>query len=57
MIPLWAWAGFAILLVLALAWVDTRRITSRRDNYSAVEAERLAREAAAPLGNVERVWP
>lgn len=53
MIPLWAWPLLAVGCLLLLAWWDSRRIL-RKANFSAVEAERKARESTAPLGNVTR---
>lgn len=56
MIPDWIWPFIMIGCLLWLAHLDVRRIKRGAENYRAVEAERLAREATAPLGNVKR-WP
>lgn len=41
--------------IVAVAIVQTRRIT-RRANADWIDAERLARENAAPLGNADRYF-
>jgi heme exporter protein D len=55
-IPDYLWVAFALLLLWIVAWVQTRNIT-RKANLSSVEAERMARENAKPLGNADWVWP
>ena len=54
-IPLWIWPALAVACLWLLAWEETRRINRRRDNGRAIEAERIARENAYPLGNAARV--
>jgi hypothetical protein len=41
---------------LFVSWLDTRRISRRAEDFRAIEAERIARVNAAPLGNVDRVF-
>lgn len=55
MIPLWFWPALAIACLLVLAEWDAWRINRRRHNLRAVEAERIARENAHPLGSVD-IW-
>ena len=55
-IPLWTWPALCVACLWLLAWEETHRINRRRDNYRAIEAERLAREAAHPLGNADRIY-
>lgn len=55
-IPSWIWlAGSLALLVVPPLW-QAHVINRRRDNFRAIDAERAAREAAAPLGNVDRYF-
>jgi hypothetical protein len=54
-IPLFIWPALAIGCLLLLAWFDEREIKRQIDNFRDIEAERLAREASAPLGNASRV--
>jgi hypothetical protein len=49
------WVAFCLALLVIPAVIDCRRINRRRDNGRAIDAERMARENAAPLGNVDRV--
>lgn len=51
-IPLWIWPAVAVVLLLLLSWWETRNITRRLNNARAIDDERRAREASAPLGNV-----
>lgn len=51
MIPLWVWPALCVVCLIALAEYDCWQINRRRDNARAVEAERIARQNAAPLGN------
>jgi hypothetical protein len=48
------WAALVIACLIVWAELDCRRINRQRDNYTAIDAERIARENAAPLGNVSR---
>lgn len=45
--------GSALCLFLA-AWFQKREVDRKVANFRAVEAERAARQNAAPLGNVNR---
>lgn len=54
MIPLWFWPAITVACLVFVGWWDARRIERRAAAYRAVEAERLARDNAAPLGNVSR---
>lgn len=54
MIPLWFWPAICVVCLLLVGSWDAWRINRRRDNLRAVEAERRAREASAPLGNADR---
>lgn len=52
--PLFLWPAIAVLCLIAIAEWDCWRINRQRDNSRAVEAERIARQNAHPLGNVSR---
>lgn len=54
MIPLWFWPALCVALLVCVGWWDARRITRHAENYRQIEAERLARENTAPLGNADR---
>jgi hypothetical protein len=49
------WLALLVALLVIPAVIDCRRINRRRDNARSIDAERMARENAAPLGNVDRV--
>lgn len=55
-VPLWIWPVLCVVLLLIVGEYDAWRINRRRDNARAIEAERIARRNAAPLGNAEIVW-
>jgi hypothetical protein len=52
------WVALAITTFALIAWVflQKRAIDRHIDSFRDVEAERLAREASAPLGNCERFF-
>ena len=56
MIPLWVWPAIAVAALLLLAEWDCYCINRQRDHMRDIEAERRAREAGYPLGNVHRVY-
>jgi hypothetical protein len=56
MIPSWAYLALCVALLVIPPVIDCRRINRRRDNYRAIDAERAARENAAPLGNADRFF-
>lgn len=55
-IPLWFWPLFTVCLLLLLSWWETRQITRRLNDYRRIDDERRAREAAHPIGNVDRIF-
>lgn len=55
MIPDWGYLIGSALCFLALAVMQVRECNRKRDNFRDVEAERVARENAYPLGNALRV--
>lgn len=56
MIPLWFWPIFAVLLLLLMCHLELRQAERNRQNSRAINAERVAREAAKPLGNADRFY-
>lgn len=52
----WFWLAFMVFLLLTVVVLQCREINRKRDNFRAIDAERRARENAAPLGNAERYW-
>lgn len=56
MIPDWVYLALCLGLLVVPAIFDCRRINRRRDNFRDIEAERIARENAAPLGNADRYF-
>lgn len=56
MIPTWFYLALCLaLLVVPPVW-SCHRINRQRDNYRDIEAERIARDASRPLGNVDPDW-
>lgn len=56
MIPEWAYLALCFALLMVPAFVQIRSANRKRDNFRAVEAERIARENATPWGNVDVQW-
>ena len=56
MIPLWIYPLLAVIALWVVAWRDERNVRRKLDNFRAVEAERIARRNAHPLGNADRYW-
>jgi hypothetical protein len=56
MIPDWLWPAIAVACLLVVAWHDEHRMKRSVENFRAVEAERIARQQTAPLGNVSRYY-
>ena len=56
MIPEFVWLIGSALCLLAAAVLQVREANMKRDNFRALEAERVARENAAPLGNADRYF-
>lgn len=54
--PLYVGLLLCVACLWAIAWLELRQSKRNSDNWSAIEQERLAREALRPSGNVER-WP
>lgn len=54
-IPAWIYLALCVALLVLPPVLSCRRINRRRDNGRAVEAERIARENAAPLGNARKL--
>lgn len=56
MIPDWVYLALSAALLVVPPVVQCWQINRRRDNWRAIDAERVARENAHPLGNAERLW-
>jgi hypothetical protein len=50
------WPALVVASLLVLVVIDARRIHRGASQYRAIEAERIARENAAPLGNADRFF-
>jgi hypothetical protein len=53
--PTLVWASVVVVCLLGMVVLDVRRIKRGAADFQAVEAERIARENSAPLGNVDRL--
>lgn len=56
MIPDWVYLMLCLALLVVPPVLQCRQINQRRDKYRAIDAERVARENAAPLGNADRYF-
>lgn len=55
-VPLVVWPVLCVAALLLLGWHDERQIRKRVERFRAVEAERIARENAQPLGNSDVLY-
>lgn len=55
-VPLFIWPAICVAALLLLGWHDERQIRQRVERFRAVEAERMARENASPLGNADVIY-
>jgi hypothetical protein len=53
-IPEWVYGVGSAACLFAAAYYQKREVDRKVANFRAVEAERVARENSAPLGNVSR---